>query len=288
LKRLRTFLFTLCIASTAQALDKQGAAHAGGGGGSGASDGFGVSGSVMLGVSLYNPSYAARPDNTGLALLRYAAHADIDLIGHKLSIPIDVNLFTDRMRDGALAMVPTEFDVIAGVTSTWEAAKGSFEFGLRLEQDRPLDRGSFRQEYIDLRVRYIYSVRSFAPTLSRALKGGDIRGWIGQGTFLYNPTYAARPDNTDLALFRAMAHAEVSAFEEHVAFGLDTTWFTRREASHFTPTELDFTAELIFRLERYEFHLAYERDMPVDRKGLAQEFVFASISAAFDFKPHRE
>jgi hypothetical protein len=279
----------MCVAGPGYALDKQGAAHSGTSGAAAFdANGFGVSGSVMLGVSLYNPSYTARPDNTGLAFLRYAAHADVDLIGHRLSIPIDVNLFTDRTRGGLLVFAPTELDVIAGVTSTWEAAKGSFEFGLRLEQDRPLDRGSFRQEYVDLRARYIYSLRNFAPGITRALKGGDVRGWIGQGTFLYNPTYAARPDNTDLALFRAMAHAEVSAFEEHLAAGLDTTWFTQRSASHFKPTELDFTAEMIFRLQPYELHFAYERDMPVDRKGLAQEFIFASITAAFDSKSHRE
>ena len=45
---------------------------------------------------LYNPTYAARPDNTGLALMRYAGHRDVDLIGSRLSIPIDINTFTDR------------------------------------------------------------------------------------------------------------------------------------------------------------------------------------------------
>src|SRR3954453_4549511 len=83
------------IASNASALDKQGSAH-GGAVAEGEERQFDVSGSLRLGVSIYNPTYAARPDNTGLALFRYAAHADIDILGRKLSIPIDVNVFTDR------------------------------------------------------------------------------------------------------------------------------------------------------------------------------------------------
>ena len=74
----------LAAARSARALDKQGSAH--GGGIEGPTEGFDLSGSASLGVSLYNPTYAARPDNTGLALFRYAGHADVDLIGRRLSI----------------------------------------------------------------------------------------------------------------------------------------------------------------------------------------------------------
>ena len=61
-------------------------------------------------MSLYNPTYAARPDNTGLALFRYAAHFDFDLIGRRLSIPLDLNMFTDRLAvsPGAGAGFPQE------------------------------------------------------------------------------------------------------------------------------------------------------------------------------------
>src|SRR5690348_6531460 len=78
----------LGTSGTAHALDKQGSAH--GGDVEGATSGFGFSGSAAIGAALYNKSYAARPDNTGLALFRYALHADMDLIGRRLSIPIDV------------------------------------------------------------------------------------------------------------------------------------------------------------------------------------------------------
>src|SRR3954464_7440654 len=82
-----------------RALDKQGSAH--GGQVSGAESGFALSGSLLGGAAIFNPSYAARPDNSGHALLRLAPHLDMDLIGSRLSIPVDVNVFTDRDRPGA-------------------------------------------------------------------------------------------------------------------------------------------------------------------------------------------
>ena len=91
-------LAALAYAKPLWALDKQGSAH-GGDVGAG-SDGFGVTGALVLGTSIINNSYAARPDNTGLALMRYAGHADIDLLGRALSIPLDVNMFSDKTRDG--------------------------------------------------------------------------------------------------------------------------------------------------------------------------------------------
>ena len=137
----------LCAAATlavspARALDKQGSAH--GGGIEGATSGFDVSGSASLGVSLYNPTYAARPDNTGLTLFRYAGHGDIDLIGRRLSIPIDVNMFSDRTAIGfGRKLVPSELDIITGVTSTWRLGPGALEGGARFEVDMTLDKGGY-------------------------------------------------------------------------------------------------------------------------------------------------
>src|SRR5687768_9957225 len=103
--RIATCLAVLTSSSPALALDKQGSAHGGAVGEE--HGGFSVSGALMFGSALINPTYAARPDNTGKALFRYAAHADIDLIGRRLSIPLDVNLFTDRERRGAGIFAPT-------------------------------------------------------------------------------------------------------------------------------------------------------------------------------------
>jgi len=127
--QLCSAIVLLGVVSDAHALDKQGSAHRGQL--EGATEGFDVEGAVVLGIALYNPSYAARPANTGLALFRYAVHADFDLIGRRLSIPLDLNMFTDGTRSGLRKLIPSEGDVITGVTSTWRVGPGALESGLR-------------------------------------------------------------------------------------------------------------------------------------------------------------
>ena len=234
---------------TARALDKQGSAH--GGDVSGADSGFGLTGAAMLGVALYNPTYAARPDNTGLALFRCAAHADVDLIGRRLSIPLDLNFFTDRQRPGALVLVPSEIDIIAGLTTTWGLGPGALEFGVRVETDRDLDQGSYSQTYVDARARNLFSLADEIPELGPALDG-NITGNATLGAFVVNPTYAARPDNSRLALLRYALHTEVSFLGSHAAVGVDATMFTDRYHHPVTPSELDLTPELIGRLPPIE------------------------------------
>jgi hypothetical protein len=263
-----------CWASGAHALDKQGSAH--GGGVAGATQGFAVSGALMLGASLYNPSYAARPDNSGLALMRYAGHLDVDLIGRRLSIPIDINMFSDKQQSGGRKLAPSELDLISGVTSTWGlAAWSGIELGARVEHDRPVDRETQTQTYSDLRARLLYSLSSVWPELARALAGGDLSGWATLGWFAYNPSYYARPDNTGRALFRYAAHAQLSMLDQRLAVAADATFFTdRRAANPVRPSELDFTPEIIVHVDPLELHVSYERDMPVDRGGLVQQLVY--------------
>src|SRR3954469_8335132 len=112
----------LGFAPSAFALDKQGSAHGGQVGGDAKE--FNVSGAAMLGASLYNPTYAARPDNSGHALFRYALHFDVDLLGRMLSIPLDLNMFTDRERRRAAVFAPSELDLIGGLTSTNTLTRG--------------------------------------------------------------------------------------------------------------------------------------------------------------------
>lgn len=273
------------LPQTAVALDKQGSAHGGKVGGEEEREGFDVSGTAMLGLSLVNPSYAARPDNTGLALMRYALHADIDLIGRKLSIPLDVNLVTDRQRRGAQKFVPSELDVITGLTTTHRFVTGlGGELGARVEHDRPVDRGGLTQTYADVRGRLLYSLGDVVPSLRRDLADGDIFGYATLGWFAFNPTYAARPDNTGRALFRYAGHVELSVWKDRVSLGFDTTFFTDRRTSALRPSELDVTYEIIGHVGRYSLHLAYERDMPIDRGGYVQSFIYALFVYAFDFK----
>jgi hypothetical protein len=273
----------------ARALDKQGSAH--GGDIEGATSGTHFSGSASFGVSIYNPTYAARPDNSGLALFRYAAHFDLDLIGRRLSIPLDINMFTDRLAIGWWRKpVPSELDIITGVTSTWRLGPGALEGGARIERAQRMDGGGYppppntlpNQTNGDVRARYLYSLAAMFPTLAPALRGGDVNGWLTLGWFAYNNSYYARPNNTGLALFRYAVHSEVSFWNQHFAVGLDAIFFTDKLSSNvFRPSELDFTPELIARFAPYEIHLAYERDMPLDQSGLIQQFIYVLASVGF-------
>lgn len=278
--------------SAAPALDKQGSAH-GGTVESEESTHFDVEGTASLGVSLYNPSYAARPDNSGLALLRYALHLDVDLLGRKLSVPIDVNSFTDRTQHGPAKLTPSELDVIGGLTSTWRLGPGALEVGSRVEHDAPADRKGtapgFTQTYVDARARYLLSLSTVDPRAAAALANGDLSGWMTLGLFAVNPTYAARPDNSGIALVRYGAHVELSILGDRLALGLDATMFTDRDrpgAAKLVPSELDATPEIVGRLAPFELHLAYERDMPVDSRGsvpgYSQSFVYALLAWGFD------
>ena len=273
----------LALEPSAWALDKQGSAHGGQVGGNAKE--FNVSGAAMLGASLYNPTYAARPNNTGLALFRYALHLDIDLLGRMLSIPIDVNVLTDRERKKALIFAPSELDLIGGLTSTNSLAKGfDLEAGARVEHDRPVDRGDFTQTYVDARARLLFSAAALSPKLGQSLSDGDVSGYATLGWFIVNPTYGARPDNSGLALFRYAAHTELSLWHRHLALGVDGTFFSDRKASNpMGPSELDLTGELIGRADPFEVHLAYERDMPLDRSGLVQSLLYVVVAYGFDF-----
>ena len=273
----------LGVTAPALALDKQGSAHGGQVGGG--EKEINLSGSAMLGASLYNPTYAARPDNSGHALFRYALHLDFDLLGRYLSIPIDVNVFTDRERRKAAVFAPSELDLIAGLTSTNSLTRGlDLEAGVRVENDRPVDRGGLQQTYVDARARLLYSAAAVSPTLGQRLKDGDLAGYLTLGWFMVNKTYAARPDNTGLALLRYAAHGELAVWHRRLALGADSTFFSDKRASNVIgPSELDVTGELIGRYNPFEVHLAYERDMPIDRGGRVQSLLYLIFAYGFDF-----
>jgi hypothetical protein len=156
------------------------------------------------------------------------------------------------------------------------------ELGARVENDRPVDRGTYNQLYADIRARLLYSVVTVSPGLGQALGDGDISGYATLGWFAINPSYAARPDNSGRALFRYVVHSELSIWHRQLAIGLDGAFFSDRQAKNpLRPSELDFTPELIGRYDAFELHLAYERDMPVDRGGFVQSFLYALVAYGF-------
>src|SRR5204862_4152380 len=110
----------------------------------------------------------------------------------------------------------------------------------------------------------LWSLTSFQPSVRDALHDCDISRYVTLGWFAYNPSYAARPDNTGRALFRYAAHGGVSAFDSRLLFSVDTTLFTDRHESPVAPSELDMTLDAGTTLGPIELNVAYEREMPID------------------------
>jgi hypothetical protein len=266
----------LLTSASAHALDKQGSGHARHT--DVAESGQRISGGALFGISVFNPSYAARPDNTGLALFRLAGHADIDLIGQHLLLPLDVNMFTDRTQDGANILVPSELDLIGGVASTWALGKGAMEFGVRGEIDLGIDRPTMSQGYVDARAKYSFESDDF-HSVHHTLGANHFSSSTTLGVFGYNPSYAARPDNTGLALLR---YAERLGYSRRwFSAALDFTFFTDRNTNAIAPSELDFTIDVGATSGTIGMHLAYERDMPLDQGDLVQHFLFVYLTSSF-------
>ena len=108
---------------------------------------------LTLGWFAYNPSYFARPDNTGRALFRYAAHVELSLLDDLVSFGVDAIFFTDRTAGNPIS--PTELDL----TPELILHKGAYEVHLAYEIDMPLDRGSYRPNFL-----YLLGVWSFDLT----------------------------------------------------------------------------------------------------------------------------
>ena len=176
------FLVLALPATTARALDKQGAAHRGGAGAAASAALVGMSGQVFGGLMPYNPTYAATPDNRGHALVRAGGHVDVDLPHLHVFVPLDLNVFTDRDRGGARRLAPSEVDLIGGVATMTALPGGSGELGARVEWDRAADGGSAAQHYADLRARYML-----------ATPGGLLSGWAALGWFFWNPSLLRAP-----------------------------------------------------------------------------------------------
>src|ERR1043165_2295073 len=90
-----------------------------------------------------NPSFAARPDNTGLVGLRHMLHLETDLYKQYLTFYTDQNFFSDRT-NGWVEL--SEWDG----TYAFTGVLGHFNWRLQYERDAPFDRRGLKQEYADI------------------------------------------------------------------------------------------------------------------------------------------
>ena len=236
-----------------------------------------LTGYVFGGTMLYNPSYAARPDNTGLALGRLGGHLDLDVWHKYLTIAYDGNVFTDRLAGNEAT--PSEIDHIVGLLTR----HGDLELGVHLETDRPADRPGDSQSYVDASARYYFDAFRAWRALPEALPRQGWTGFFTLAGFAYNPTYAARPDLSGVALLRMVAHSEFDLWRPWVSLTIDLNAFTDRTTNAgLVPCELDTTAGVIVHLTTFDVSFVGENDRPVDRGGLQQSYVSTLVTYRFD------
>jgi len=265
---------------------------------------FNLSGNLFFGVFLFNPTYASRPDNTGIAQLRYGLHVDADLYDRWLTLSYDLNSFSDGSAGSPGPFVPTEHDHIIGVLTTIPLPKHlDLTLAVHYETDQPgfgpnaafrarhpdcqtmpgagcFDAG-YSQSYVDAYARLTWT----HPRISL---------FAAVGGFLYNPTYAARPDNTGLALLRYVIHGELVLLPWLVV-RLDLNFFTDRDEFPLQPTELDLTSEIAVKYRGFELRFVGEADLPIGTHppgpmapvfapNLKQVYLAALLSWSFDLR----
>jgi len=238
-----------------------------------------LTGYVFGGALVYNPSYAARPDNSGLALVRTGGHADLDLYGKRLTLAYDGNVFSDRL--AASTVRPSEVDHVVGVLTRG----GDLELGTHFETDRPADRPGAAQTYVDVGGRFYFDLFERQRSLRAAFPRQGLTGFFAVAGFVYNPSYAARPDLSGFALLRMVAHSEIELYRPWLGVSLDLNFFTdRTTGAGLVPSELDTTAGVVVHLGSADVSVVGENDRPMDRAGLQMSYVSTLLTCRFDVR----
>lgn len=233
-------------------------------------------GYFLTGVFAHNPSFAARPDNTGLAGLRHMLHLETDLYKQYLTFYTDQNFFSDRT-NGWIEL--SEWDGTYALTGV----VGHVSWRLQYERDTPIDRKGLAQAYADGLVTAKFQAVQDFPVWRRLLPNQNLTAYAGAGWLFHNTNYFARPDNTGRALFRYVAHADFDLYKNKVVLYGDVNMFTDRQADNqVNPTELDWIVGLAVRWQTSEVAVYLEQDQPLDRPGLVQKYVAVQYRMSFD------
>jgi hypothetical protein len=237
-----------------------------------------IGGYLLAGAFISNPSFAARPDNTGRVGMRYMLHAETDLYKKYLTFYSDQNFFSDR-DNGWIEL--SEWDQTYGITGTVD----HWFWRVQYERDAPLDRSGLKQVYADALLNFRMRSEEDWAWWRRVFPKNNLTVYAGAGWLFYNDQYFARPDNTGRALFRYVAHFDLDLYKhQFVLFG-DVNMFTDREASSVvTPTEIDWILGIAVRWRDYEVSLYREQDRPVGQSTLIQEYWAVQLRYAFDFQ----
>jgi hypothetical protein len=236
-----------------------------------------VRGYLLSGAFISNPSFAARPDNSGLVGLRHMIHLETDLYKEYLQFYTDQNFFSDRQA-GWVSL--SEWDSVYAFTGTIQ----NWGWRLQYERDAPLDRSGIIQAYADTLVTYRPADARSLSWWRSAFPDQNLTVYAGGGWLFHNQSYFARPDNSGRALFRYVAHADLDLYRNRVVLFVDGNFFTDRSASNvLRPSEFDLVMGLAVRYHEMEIALIHERDLPLDRGGLVQRYVALQLRYEFEW-----
>lgn len=223
-----------------------------------------------------NPTFAARPDNTGLVGLRHMLHLETDLYKQYLTFYTDQNFFSDRTK-GWIRL--SEWDG----TYAFTGVINRLNWRLQYERDAPIDKSGIKQAYADVLVTAKFQAVQDLSGWRRLLPNQNLTAYAGAGWLFHNSNYFARPDNTGRALFRYVAHADFDLYKNKVVLYGDVNFFTDRDAGNQAkPTELDWIIGLAFRWRDMELAVYREQDQPLDRSGLVQKYIAVQLRFSFD------
>ena len=226
-------------------------------------------GNVYVGYFFHNPTFAARPDNSGLVLTRYGLHLDVQPWAWA-TVSYDSNFFSDKQADNPLR--PSEWDNHLALAGQWKAV----ELSVHAERDAPADRGGLVQSYAEVQGRLRWTAADLAPAFAARFPQQELSGFVAVGRLFATEHYFARPDNTGAALLRYVGHLDLTLWQQgdiKIFAGLDANVFTDRQAGRpFRPSELDWLTTVGGRWRAWEVALMRESDAPVDRGGLVQSY----------------
>jgi hypothetical protein len=233
-------------------------------------------GYLLTGAFVKNPSFAARPDNSGLVGMRHMVHIETDLYKQYLTFYTDHNFFSDRT-DGWIKL--SEWDATVAFTGVVD----HFNWRLQYERDAPLDRSGIKQAYADALVTARFQAVLDSTWWRRTFPQQNLTAYAGAGWLFHNSNYFARPNNTGRALFRYVAHADLDLYKNRVVLYGDMNFFTDRDAGNtLNPTELDWILGVAVRWQDMELAFYREEDRPLDQSGLVQKYYAVQLRFAFD------
>ena len=234
-------------------------------------------GYFLTAVFVSNPTFAARPDNTGLVGLRHMLHLETDLYKQYLTFYTDQNFFSDRTK-GWIEL--SEWDGTFALTGLVDR----FGWRIQYERDAPLDKSGTKQGYADTLLTSRFQATEDLSWWKGIFPNQNLTAYAGAGWLFHNSNYFARPDNTGKALFRYVAHADLDLYKNRVVLYGDMNLFTDREAGNkLNPTELDWIIGLALRFrEDMEISVYREQDQPLDKPGLVQKYMAVQLRYSFD------